>query len=127
MKRSDLKRYMIGVPEDLPDGWTVEPPTGWLCAGERPLSVGRQISYGHGIGFGYARLYDERSLNVFAGEKVVGEGSIQGHQAVFVRPRSSQGLGNSWIAWIDGADVIVFMGKDVRFSVMRRAAESLPL
>jgi len=124
MDRSDLRRYTIPVPKDLPDGWAVEEPTGWLCGGDRPLSVGRIITYAQGIAFGYSRTYDEDTLNAAAGEKVVGKGTIQGNAAVFIRPRSRQGAGNAWIAWMDGDDMIIFKGSNVQFSVLRRAAES---
>lgn len=126
MKGSDFERYEAPIPEDIPRGWVVKEPSGWLC-GRSPMFVARIVEFEPGIAFGVSRAYSEDTLRARAGETLVSRGVIQGRPAVFIRPLSRQGSGNSWVAFKDGRDLITLKGTDVRFTILRRAAESLRL
>ena len=126
MTESEQRRYSLPVPKDLPSGWKVKEAEGWMC-GDRPRAVDRVVEFDAFIALGIARFYNEDTLDARAGEKLVSKGTIQGRPAVLIKPMSRQGSGNSWIAFKDGDDLIAFIGVDIRFEILRRAAESFPL
>jgi len=126
MQRADFERYPVPVPTVLPPGAEVGDPQGWVC-GNEPLFVERIIEMQFAVAIGVARRFETDTLRASAGKRRVEKGTIQGRPAVFIRPLTPRGAGNSYIAFRDGADLIVFSGLEVSFSELRDAAESFPL
>lgn len=128
MDRGQVRRHVPAAPSWLPRGAKQVETNGWLC-GDEPLQAGRvyEVDERHGIEFGIHRRFGQSAFTAYVGERRVKKGRVQGRPAVFILPLTEGGAGNSWIAFMDGDDLVELIAADLRFADLRRVAESLPL